>query len=77
MSIKKWFFRYFGLAKIPDSNLTSVNSEIKGSLNDVSDLLKCGFEQYSMIYETYALCRLISFIMTGRNKIDNISRMKS
>lgn len=66
----------FGLVKIPDSSLTSVDSEIKGSLNDISDLLRCGFDQYSMLHETYALCRLISFIMTGSKKIDNIKNDK-
>lgn len=62
----------FGLVKIPDSNLTSLNSEIKGSLNDISDLQRCGFDKYTKLHETYALCRLISFILTGSTKIDNI-----
>ncbi len=62
----------FGLVKIPDSNLTSLNSEIKGSLNDISDLQRCGFDKYTKPHETYALCRLISFILTGSTKIDSI-----
>ena len=61
----------FGLVKIENSNLTSIDSEIKGSLND-SNLHFIGFSNYNMEYETYALTRLIYFLMTGRYNIENI-----
>lgn len=65
----------FGLVKLKESTLTDPNSEFKGSLNDPS-LLDTGFENYSLIHETYALTRLISFILTGKTngaKIKNNS----
>jgi len=62
----------FGLVKIPDSTLTSLQSEIKGSLND-SDLVNVGFANYEMCHETFALTRLCYFILTGRT---NISKQK-
>ena len=37
----------FGLVKVPDSNLTSLKSELKGSLND-PDLINVGFSNYQM-----------------------------
>lgn len=62
----------FGLVKIPNSTLTSLQSEIKGSLND-SDLVNVGFANYAMCHETFALTRLCYFILTGRT---NISKQK-
>lgn len=59
----------FGLVKIPDSTLTSIQSEIKGSLND-PDLINVGFSNYTIHHETYALTRLCFFILTGRTNID-------
>ena len=55
----------FGLVKTKDSNLTNIYTEMKGSLNDPS-LVICGFKNYSKVHETYALTRLIYFVMTGR-----------
>lgn len=65
----------FGLVKIEDSTLTSVNSEVKGSLND-SNLHIVGFDKYSIEYETFALTRLIVFIMTGKTNISEIKDEK-
>lgn len=68
----------FGLVKLPESQLTSELSELKGSLND-PDLEVQGFEKYNIIHETYALTRLIYFVMTGkinRQKIENESLEK-
>ena len=59
----------FGLIKIPDSNLTSLQSEVKGSLND-PDLVNVGFGCYEMCHETFALTRLCYFVLTGRTNID-------
>ena len=60
----------FGLVKIPNSTLTTVNTEIKGSYNDIQDLEKVGFPNYSMCHETYALAKTIYFTMTRRKNID-------
>lgn len=59
----------FGLVKEKDSNLTTTESDIKGSLND-SNLSVIGFKNYSMVYETYALTRLILFVMTGKINLE-------
>ncbi len=61
----------FGLVKEPDSTLTSIDSEIKGSLND-SNLRVIGFTNFSIVYETYALTRVILFVMTGLQNIEKI-----
>lgn len=60
----------FGLVKEEFSNLTSVNSDIKGSLND-SNLQFIGFNNYSIEHETFALTRVIYYIMTGRINMSN------
>ncbi|CUB29355.1 Serine/threonine-protein kinase PrkC [Bacillus amyloliquefaciens] len=62
----------FGLVKIPDSTLTSKNTEFKGSLNDPK-LEVIGFDKYEAIHETYALTRLIYFVMTGRRTIGSFN----
>jgi serine/threonine-protein kinase len=59
----------FGLVKIPNSNLTSIQSELKGSLND-PDLIHVGFSNYEMCHEMYALTRLCYYILTGRTNIN-------
>lgn len=63
----------FGLVKEKDSNLTSLDSEIKGSLNDESNLRIVGFANYSMVHETYALTRLILYVLTGKLNLDKVS----
>ncbi len=55
----------FGLVKLDESNLTSTLTEFKGSLND-PQLKVCGFANYKIQHETYALTWLIYFVMTGR-----------
>lgn len=59
----------FGLVKSPESTMTSMYTEIKGSLND-PDLIHVGFENYEMCHETYAITRLCYFILTGRTNIE-------
>lgn len=61
----------FGLVKMKQSDLTSFGSEIKGSLND-SNLQIVGFGNYNMEYETFALTRLIYYVMTGRYNLEKI-----
>ena len=59
----------FGLVKTPESTMTSLQSELKGSLND-PDLIHVGFANYEMCHETYALTRLCYYILTGRTNIE-------
>jgi len=68
----------FGLVRIPDSTLTSVNTEFKGYFND-PNLMLIGFDKYTTIHETYALTRLLFFIMEGRTNTDKTDnpQMKS
>lgn len=56
----------FGLVKRPDVQLTRHSTDIKGSINDYSDLRQIGFDNYSMSHETYALVQVIYFILTGK-----------
>lgn len=65
----------FGLVKEQDSTLTSFSSEVKGSLND-SNLAVVGFSNYAMVHETFALTRLIFFVMTGKYNLENIKDEK-
>lgn len=65
----------FGQVKEKNSNLTTVNSEVRGSLND--DYLSIiGFKNYSIEYETYALTKLILFVLTGKINIEKVSSSK-
>ena len=66
----------FGLVKLPDSDLTSENSKLKGCFNDPA-LETEGFESYNILHETYALTRLIYFIMTGKTNLSEISKTKN
>lgn len=59
----------FGLVKTKESNLTSLNSEIKGAFNDPR-LSIDGFHQYNVLHETFALARLMLFVMTGKIRTD-------
>lgn len=58
----------FGLAKIPDSTLTTVNTEFKSSFNDPNLKLE-GFNNYNITHEIYALTMLVYFIMTGKTNV--------
>lgn len=61
----------FGLAKVPDNNLTTINTEFKGYFNDPI-LLAEGFYNYGILHETYAITRLVYFVMSGKTRMDNI-----
>lgn len=65
----------FGLVKIPDSLLTTANTEFKGYFNDPSLILD-GFDTYGVLHETYALARLVYYVMTGKTNADKISDIK-
>lgn len=62
----------FGLVKIPDSTLTTVNTEFKGYFNDPALIVE-GFNTYSIVHETYALTRVIYFVMTGKTNTEKIT----
>lgn len=55
-----------GLVKVKESNLTKENTLVKGSINDLTDLERIGFKNYNINHETYALTKVIYFILTGR-----------
>lgn len=65
----------FGLVKVPDSNLTTINTEFKGYFNDTR-LLTEGFCNYGILHETFAITRLIYFVISGKTRIDNIKDVK-
>lgn len=62
----------FGLVKIPDSTLTTVNTEFKGYFNDPALVVE-GFNTYGIVHETYALTRVIYFVMTGKTHTEKIT----
>lgn len=65
----------FGLVKIAESDLTSENSELKGSLNDPA-LKVLGFGKYELRHELYAITLLLVFVLTGKlnwSKVKNPS----
>ena len=62
----------FGFVKIPDSTLTTVNTEFKGYFNDPALVVE-GFNTYGIVHETYALTRVIYFVMTGKTNTEKIT----
>ncbi|MER2008969.1 MAG: protein kinase [Psychrobacillus sp.] len=56
----------FGLVKRAESSLTRQGTETKGVINDYSDLDIVGFENYEIRHETFALAKVIYYILTGR-----------
>jgi len=63
----------FGLVKHKDSNLTRINTELKGYFNDHHDLGIVGFKNYKIHHETFSLTRIIYFVLTGRKNIQSIT----
>ena len=61
----------FGLVKIPNSSLTSANTEPKGYFNDPILAVE-GFNTYNIEHEIYALTRIVYFVMTGKMNTNNI-----
>ena len=62
----------FGLVKVVDSHLTSVNTDFKGYFND-PNLVVEGFDKYDVLHETYALTRILYFVITGKTSTDRVS----
>lgn len=65
----------FGLVKTPDSELTTVNTDFKGYFNDPSLVIE-GFNAYNILHETYALTRIVYYIMTGKTNTEKIVNIK-
>lgn len=65
----------FGLVKITESQLTRQGTDIKGALNDYSDLSRIGFGNYSIEHETFVLAKVVYFILTGKQS--NYSKEKN
>jgi len=65
----------FGLVKVPDSSLTTANTEFKGYFNDPA-LLVDGFDTYHILHETFALTRVVYYVMTGKTNTDGITNPK-
>ncbi|WP_446810103.1 protein kinase family protein [Methylomonas sp. 2BW1-5-20] len=62
----------FGLVKVVDSDLTSVNTTFKGYFND-PNLVVEGFDKYDVLHETYALTRILYYVLTGKTSTDKVS----
>lgn len=61
----------FGLVKLPQSHLTSANTDFKGSLNDPA-LQHEGFDNYGLYHEIYALTQVLYYIYTGKVNLSKI-----
>lgn len=61
----------FGLIQVWRSQLTNIWTEFKGYFNDPSLIVE-GFHTYNVCHETYALTRVIVFVMTGKTNLNNI-----
>lgn len=67
----------FGLVKIVDSDLTSLNTNFKGYFNDPSLAVE-GFDKYDILHETYALTRILYYVLTGKTSTNKVTEnMKS
>jgi Serine/threonine protein kinase len=62
----------FGLVKVVDSHLTSVNTDFKGYFND-PNLVVEWFDKYESLHETYALTRILYYVLTGKTRTDKVS----
>lgn len=62
----------FGLVKTPNSDLTAFDTEVKGMFFNDPALLSDGYKNYAMVHETYALTKLIHYVMTGKTNCSEI-----
>lgn len=61
----------FGLVKIKESDLTSTDTEIKGSFNDPALKIE-GFKNYDLLHEIYALTLLCVYVCTGKTNFATV-----
>ncbi|WP_413527594.1 protein kinase family protein [Marinilactibacillus psychrotolerans] len=66
----------FGLVKVEDSQLTALDTELKGRFNDPA-LKQVGFSNYALHHEIYALTYVIYYVMTGKVTIDRTNKEKT
>lgn len=62
----------FGLVKVVESDLTSADTNFKGYFNDPSLVVE-GFDKYDVLHETYALTRILYYVLTGKTRTDRAS----
>ncbi|MDR2067682.1 MAG: protein kinase family protein [Holosporaceae bacterium] len=65
----------FGLVKCIHSDLTSIQTEVKGCFNDPS-LFVDGFSNYTLQHEIYALTKLLCYVITGKINLDKVDNLK-
>lgn len=65
----------FGLVKTPESDLTTANTAFKGYFNDPS-LVTDGFDIYNILHETFAITRIVYYVLTGKTNASSISDTK-
>ncbi|MGL5550491.1 MAG: protein kinase family protein, partial [Culicoidibacterales bacterium] len=61
----------FGLVKTINSDLTSLQTEVKGFLNDPTLIIR-GFSSYDLLDEIYALTQLFAYILSGKTQWANL-----
>ncbi len=61
----------FGLVKTINSDLTSLQTEVKGFLNDPALMMR-GFSSYDLLDEIYALTQLFAYILSGKTQWANL-----
>lgn len=62
----------FGLVKIIESDLTAEDTDFKGYFNDPSLRIE-GFNTYNVLHETYALTRILYYVLTGKKSTEKAS----
>lgn len=66
----------FGWVKDPENEMTNLDTAIKGYFNDHTNLARVGFNNYDMEHETFALTKLIVFVLTGKTNFSKIKNEK-
>ncbi len=65
----------FGLVKVEESDLTSTDTDVKGSFNDPA-LKVDGFKNYNLLHEIYAFTLLCVYICTGKTNFSTVRETK-
>lgn len=65
----------FGLVKLPESDLTRTNTDVKGIIHDPS-LVTRGYKKYDVFDEIYSVTFLLVFVLTGKTNLENVSEKK-
>lgn len=66
----------FGWVKDPENDMTNLDTAIKGYFNDHTDLARVGFNNYGIEHETFALTKIIVFVLTGKMNFSKIKNEK-